>query len=452
MAQIPVTADYNNFLTTFSVLKPDKQVALFRSHGDQGAGVNQMIRMMGWEKEATQDSFSHFEDNWKIGNFEVKTEVASPGAGNASVITLAATDLDSSNNFYPQAKDIVTFANEVQGYIYSVDVTTPTAPIVTIYPCLATENIGLLAAGAKVIVTSNTNTEGSDQRSGRAVGFDEITGYCQIIKSDMKFTGSEMVRALYFDRIQDQAGTFQGILPLGMHDLDMRHNFDIDGALLTGKTTTNTNLTGVVTTGGLIPFIRTSGTTAAVAAGSLTLDHLYTAASALIKNYGPMTYMMACGLTRYQEVEKLLSAEIIDTGADQTEKVFNDQLFKGNQSLGLTFNFKYLQLSNMHFGIKLLHCLHNPQLYGISGFKYVNHMLLLPLGTTRDAKSSEKVPYIGMRARALGSYKRKWEAWSTGSAGPGPKTNEGDYRKFHIRSHIGAEQACGNMFYMVYAA
>jgi len=452
VAQIPVTADYNSFLTTFGVLKPDKQVALFRSHGDQGAGVNQMIRMLGWEKEATQDSFSHFEDNWKVGNFEVKTNVGNPGAGNSAAITLAAADHDSSNNIYAQVGDIVTFANEVQGYIYSIDVTTPTAKIVTVYPCLATENIGALTAGDKVIITSNANAEGGNQREGRAVGFDEITNYCQIIKSDIKFTGSELVRALYFDRIADKAGNFQGILYLGQQDLDMRHNFDIDGMLLTGKLTTNTNLTTIKTSMGLIPFIRTSGTTAAVAAGSLTLDHLYTAASALIKNYGPMTYMLACGLTRYQELEKLLSAEILDTGADQTEKVFNEQLFKSNQSLGVTFNFKYLQLSNMHFGIKLLHCLHHPQLYGISGFKYVNHMLFLPLGTTRDSKTSEKVPYIGMRYRKLGNYNRKWEAWSTGSAGPGPNTNEGDYRKFHIRSHVGGEQACGQMFYMIYAA
>jgi hypothetical protein len=414
--------------------------------------------MLGWERAVAQDTYSHNQEGWIHGTFHARAGVADPGAGNQILITLDEDDLDDDSNFYPQAHDIVLFKNGVTGFVYSVDITTPAAPVLTIMPNQATDNIGAVTGGDEIVVATNAWGEATNQPNGRVSPTFEYENDCQIIKAKVGASGSELTRQIWQTVLSPDGTKIIGIFNKAFQiDLDYRMNLNISNALLVGRRTTNTNVVDpyngqpILTTEGLIPYIFRVGNPFPIAAGAMDIDDVYTIVRTLAKTYSSNNVMLGAGIQRYQEIEKLIFATIKDTNATFVQKAFNDQLFKGNESLGVSINFKYAQIGNYNFGLKQLNDLHNPKTLGAANFPYENYALIVPLGTMKDPKTGEKVSTIGCRYREMGGYNRRLEFWNDGAAGNQLKIGEIDQKVTNARAHVGAHNACGEQMGIIYA-
>ena len=50
----------SDIVSGFDIHKPEKLNVLFSRYGDQGASYFQLVRSMGFEKEVSLDTYSHF--------------------------------------------------------------------------------------------------------------------------------------------------------------------------------------------------------------------------------------------------------------------------------------------------------------------------------------------------------------------------------------------------------
>src|SRR6056297_2294377 len=82
--------------SAFDAFKPEHLNKLFSRYGDQGMDEFRFLKTMGWEKEVSNHEYGHWEEGRIIENFQVRSNVADPGAGNSADITLALADLDDN--------------------------------------------------------------------------------------------------------------------------------------------------------------------------------------------------------------------------------------------------------------------------------------------------------------------------------------------------------------------
>lgn len=438
----------------FDVYKPDKHEELFARYGSQGMDFHRTLIALGFEREAKQDNFYHYEENWRHETFNVKTAVADPGAGNSVDVTLPASNLGTGNSFYPRLWDLVVFPNEVTGVITTVNVGTPTAPVLTIAPQVTTDNIGALSAGDELVIYSNAFSEYSGQPDGRVTGVYQYENDCQIIKETLKVSGSELTRDSWIK-------VYQGKRLVGYYnkarqvDIDHRVSLAISGACLVGKRTTATitdSATGntIKTTEGLIPVTRSRGYEYPKTHGTFAVADFNAIDLYLAQNYAGNNILVGCGIERHQELEDVLVEYFKDTNIQFARQRSNEVLFNGNESLGAAVNFKYLVKSERTFNFKRLMDLHNPKTFGATGYDYSKIAIFLSLGKKRDARTGEMIPSIGMRYRKLGNYSRKMEIWENGTAGLRLKIGDVDGNSTYIRSHCGFEAFGANQFALVH--
>ena len=252
----------SDIISTFDIDKPEVLNALFERYGDQGLGFFRIIESLGFKRPVAQDSYSHHEENWRHEVFHSVAAVAAPGPGNPIAITLAANDYDANNNFYPRQWMVAMFSNRVVGSITDVQGVTPNI-ILEITPSDVTDDIGAVALGEEIIISSSAFSEGSGQPNSVVTGTYKYTNWVQIMKETMTATGTEMTNQKWFTRLESSGKGIPAYYLKGQMDTDYRLNLAIDGALLFGKITDNAhaNLTDaatgrvVRTTEGLVPFI-----------------------------------------------------------------------------------------------------------------------------------------------------------------------------------------------------
>lgn len=450
-----IVGSYNyDVVSSWEVHKPEKLTKLFSAHGSQGQPFFMVLFALGWEESVAQDTYSHFEDYWKHETFKVKEEVAAPGAGNAAVITLHTDSVDDNNRFYAREWDLALFTNEVTGSITDIDVSTPGAPVITVYPSDSTDDIGLLEAGSTVVLYSNAHSEGSDQPDGRATGVIEYENYTQIIKEKVSITGSELTRQEWI-LVQDPAGANRP--PLLWHkallDVDYRQGLAISGALLVGKRTTNTNIVDIATgfspntTVGLIPTMRQRGLVLPKAQASFALSDMHTIAKHIRKNYSSDMVFAGLGIDRMNSIETLLRSEMQNTNINYTRERSDNAFFRNKdgtvkKGMGLDLGFKYVIYDDITFHLKLMEEFHHPKVLGATGYPYEDMGLFIPMMKTRDKKSGKPLGSLGYKYKKLGDYSRRMEMWNDGAAGPGVKIGGLDKRDTNLRSEIGGQFVC----------
>ena len=165
------TAPYaSDIISGFDIDKPEVLDTLYRSRGDQGLGYFGILKSLGFTMPTSQDEYRHYEEDWIHENFNALAGVVAPGAGNPIAITLDPSNLDTGNRFYPRKNDQVMFKNRVTGIIVDVNVAAPGAPILTIEPNQAADDIGAIALGESIIIISGSFSEGSTQPLGALTG------------------------------------------------------------------------------------------------------------------------------------------------------------------------------------------------------------------------------------------------------------------------------------------
>jgi hypothetical protein len=450
---IPVTPIYaSEIVSGFDVWKPDLLEQLFRKFGDQGSGYFMLLRSLDFEKAVAQNSYGHFEDDRKHVTFQTRNIVSAPGVGASAAITLNTTDLDAGNRFYPRKWDTVIFANEVTGTITDINVTTPSAPVLTVVPNTAADDIGGLAAGDRIAIISNAFSEGSGQPVGAVTASNKYTNYTQIIKESLEVTGTEMTNQTWL-QLKGLPGA--PYFYSGLTDIDYRMNLRIEGALLFQKLTTSTitdTVTGrnIQTTEGLIPYIRRVGNLYPYTPGTLSVADFDALDRTLDANFAGNYIMGLLGINVHQEFENVLYNYFQDTNIEYARDVVNEELLGGEKGKAASVNFKMLTKSERTFMFKRMKTFSNSNTYGVTGFDQPNMAVWLPINSAKDPMKGDNVRSIGYRYKALGPYSRKMEIWDVRGAGEGLKVTEFDKQNTYMRCHIGAHHRGGNQFILMH--
>jgi hypothetical protein len=444
----------SDIVSGFDIHKPEKMNVLFARYGDQGASFFQLLKSMGFEKEVSLDEYSHYEENFIHEILINLGIVAQPAAGDPIVFTLAPASLDANNNFYVRLWDIILFPNEVTGSVIDIDVSTPTAPDITVEPNETTDQFPALAADDQLVIMSNAFSEGSGQPESAIRGTYEYTNVAQIIKETIGYTGSEMVNQTWFD-VTSMGYKIPAYYYLGQVDIDYRTALRIDGALLWGKKTTNTGLidpdTGrpIKTTEGLIPYIRRMGNEQSFTDGAFDVAAFDTMDNTLDRNFAGNYILGLLGLNLHQQIENALVTYFANTNIVFAKETVNEVLFNRNESLGASVNFKYLTKSERTFLMKRMGVFNHPKLYGATGYDMPKFGVFMPINKRKDPVSGNMVESIGCRYRGLGRYNRRMETWQVGGAGEGLKVTEFDKRNTYQRCHIGAHYRGINQFVLL---
>lgn len=455
MALDAVNAMYaTQIVSTFDLHKPEKSNQLFLRYGGHHAGFFQQLRAMGRDEAVANNTYSHFEEKRIHQAFKVRTQVSAPGAGANAAITLHVDDLDASNRFYVRKWDQVMFPNEVTGKVISVNVSTPSAPVITVKPDQAADDIGLLAADSHVIIISNAHSEASGQPSGRFRGADEEYNYLQRIKETISVTGDEMTNWSWIN-VTSEGQQLATYWSTAMLDLEYRAARAVGYALMFSKATTNTATdsdTGndVLTTEGLFPATRRRGNTLQRSTGAATVSD-FDLIDRTLEAEGSKSMMgVYCGTTRHQNFENVLVSYFADTNIQYAKQAVNDALFYGDESKSAAINFKYLTKSERTYMFNRMNEFSDPVGGGNEDFKLTDHALFIPISKVKDGKTSKMVDNIGTRHKAWAGYNRKFEMYDINGAGNKLKVSQFDKNDTFIRCQIGGQWRGLNQALLLY--
>lgn len=446
----------SEIVSGFDLHKPEYLNDLFRRYGDQGESTFQLIRSMGFEKPVANDTYGHFEENHIHEIIHSTGIVAQPIQGDPITFVLDAVDLDANNNFYVRMWDILMFPNEVTGVVVDIDVTDPAAPEITCELQETTDRFPALTAGEELIIISNQFSEGSGQPEGAVSGTWQYENDAQIIKETIGATGTEMVNQDWIDVTSD-GRKIPAYYYKGQIDIDYRIALKMDGAILWGKRTTNTNAaltdpdTGRASksTEGLVPYIRRVGNEQSYTAGAFDIDEFDELDQTLDREFAGNYILGLLGISLHQDIENAMVEYFQNTNIQFAKQTTNDVLFNKNEALGASVNFTYLTKSERTFLMKRMKIFNNSKLYGADGYAGPTLGLWLPINQKKDPVSGNMVPSMGVRYRALGAYNRRMEVWDVGGAGAGLKVTEFDRRDTYQRCHIGAHYRGGNQFVLM---
>lgn len=456
-----VRADYfDNIVTSFDLNQTKFLPELYRRYGDQGADLLDTLMALGYDRTTDVETIRHFEENWIVQSFKNKNTQAAGAAGAAVNITLGADSVDSSNRFYPRVTDQITFTNGVTGYLLSIDVTTPSAPILSVAPNDVTDSIPALTAGDLLIITGNAFSEGSTQPQGRFSGAWQYNNKMQIIKESLGASGTQMTNDTWTKFMDGK--NIQGWFNKGLLDIDYRMKTNIQGVFLTQKLTTNPlvvdtlNSNGTVkTTEGFYPAMARLGIPYPYQPGTWSVQDFNTIARLQTKQFASNTNMSMSGIDIDIEMEDVLKEYFQFTNIDYVTKVQNIKFFgdgPGGEAMGATVAFQYFGKAGTVTALKRFSALSNPQTFGADGYSYTGRASFVPLGRkkNKDPKAKGDLPTLGVVYKGMGDNQRKMEVWDYGAAGGGPKLGTQDRRDWFMRSEMSAEFFGLNQFVDIY--
>lgn len=439
----------SDIVSGFDLHKPEISSKLRRPFGKQFAGHFMNLREWMFFKAVAQETYGHFELSRFHDSFIVAADVAAP-VGQADITVVIDTDsLTSDNKFYPRKWDTVFFPNEVTGQIIDIDVTTPTAPELTIRINSSTKTFGALSEGDTLVIISSAFAEKSGQPESALSGVDYHDNDIQIIKETVGVSGSEMTNQSWLDINGDGNAPYYWI---GQEQLDYRMALKIDGAITFQDRTTNLNMidpetgTRVMTTEGVYPYARRRANPYPVAAGAFDIDD-FDAIDLIMEatDSGNFNCVLS-GATRYQNIENVLKTYHDDTNINYARQVVNEELYGGAMSQDSSINFKVFTKSSRTNLLKRNHSFSNPTTYGAAGYDMKDWALFYPLNKTIDPKDNSEYESMGYRYKELGGYNRMMEVWSIGGAGQGQKLTEYDKKDLFQRANIGAHNANGQQW------
>lgn len=447
----------SQIVSGFDIHKPEYLDKLFERYGDQGQSFFMKLRLMGFEKTVAQDTYYHFEDGLKNPTFHARALVAAPGTGNPMNITLAVADLDAANNFYPRLYDIVNFKGGQQGQIMSINVGTPSAPVLTIYPMKSTAALPGVAAGEEISIVSDAFSEGSGQPKGAVTEPWRYENDMQIIKETIGVTGTELTNQAWVTIGGN--GTPVSYYNVDMTSVEYRLQLKGSGALLTGERSDGNRIDPttnrpILTTEGLIPYIRRTGNIKNYTPGAFAVTDFDAMAKTLDREYAGNVIASMLGIDFHNEIENSLYSYLQNTNVVFAKDMFNAALpnasLSGNDnSKGVNINFSYLLKSERVFGLTRMAEFSNRQTLGITGSNYPKMGVFIPLGQKKNLSTGTLDDKIGVRVKALNGYNRKMEVWDVRGAGPGLKVSQFDEANTYYRMNIGAHFMAGNQFILV---
>jgi len=455
MAQPAVTADYyNNYITTLDLQMQKVLPELYRRFGSQGKEFYDTIHALGYVRTDALDVIEHYEEEWIWNTFTALSQAATgggsytPSAGIGCKITLAPESVTSDNKYFPQINHAVLFPGDVLGMITAIDVSSPTAPVLTIYPVEILDTIPTVAANTELAITTSYASEGSGQPASILQGIYKWQNKSQTIKSTRKASGRELATESW---IQSVGGEYVGSWAnKGFLDLEYEQMLKIQGAFLSGKTVNNPsvvdNLNGGASlqgegTRGLLPEMNASAEPYPYTPGTWELQDYYNFSKLLKKKYTDRQAAFFVGLDLGQEIDQSLFETNKDTAAvfiERTQASLFGTSEDGRQT-EMAIGFKYVTVDGFTFCVKNVDAFYHPKLYGAPIYNYNQRGFVIPLAKRKDPKTKNSIPSFGLVYRGLGNYNRRMKVWETGANAQPTPTDQNDVRNVNMLCEFSTE-------------
>lgn len=462
--------------SNLTYLKPEFRALAKKRYGDQWASFFDVLMSCGYNRPTANTTYYWWEEGRKHRVVTVATTQTDLESADGEVTYVIEGDPDSSGrtSSFIRPYDLVEFTNGVRGLVKTV-AANGTDWDVTVSPIkkesvdgaanstLPTENASNAThtgsnngatAGDEWIVYSNAHPEQTGQPTPRYKHFIKETGYTQIIKNSLNVSGTAKTDRIWFNL--DDGG--QTIFHVNQMDVEYRQKMDISHAFLMGETITagsaaaNIDTTKLIqSTEGMVSFATSRGNSQSVAAGSYTLADFNDLETYHVSQRGNGVLMVASGLTRAQEFNTLFNTQFTDANIQRVDKMMDSSMVYDDQSLSGIMHYKALTTTRTTFIFTGMDLFDNPSTLAAEDFKakYQNMALVFPFGEYKDPKMGTMNPYVGFRYKKEGNYSRLMEVWDDGTAKPANRRGEIDEDNLFVRSDVGTEFGCGNMWQII---
>lgn len=435
--------------TAFDILKPEVWSKLMKSHGGQNAEYFSVIAQLGFKVASKNESYSHYEDDWIHETVLVAAPIVYNAINLGGTFTIGAASIPAAGSGTPYIREKDIVITQAGNRCYVTDIT---ANVVTLIPVV----LGVTLAAADFVaadelsIVSNASDEGTNQPASRLSGTRKYTNDLQIIKETLTVTGTQMTDGLWFEEVTYPGGNGKMISAYytkGQQDAEYRMAIAMEGACLFGER--NTNIANALDpetsaalrlTQGTYSYMESTGNIVNYTPGSLTMAKFNEINKIADKEVAPNNYCAFLGIDVHDELDDMF----VDYNKD-TNISFTKEVTGGKKSIDIGFDF--LKKSGRNYGFKRLQSFSNAKTYGAPGYNYSSQALFIPLGMNKskdDNGTSQKLPTIGMRYKALGAYNRFMEVYDVSGAGTGNKVSQNDSRNLYLRSHIGSHNMVGN--------
>jgi hypothetical protein len=454
--------------TTFDAGKPQVHERLTARYGNQYEAFFLKFAKMGREEAVKAYNWKLYEDNWIHEDIIVKTTTGNPGAGTSLAITLATTRVDDNNHYYPRVGDVVTIPGTlVQAWISAIDPTTPTAPIITLMPFRAADNIGAIAENTHLSITSGAFGEGTGQPKGTVRGTIQRDFNTQIIKETVGLDGSQFINELWFTKYEN--GEVAGYFTTGTLAAEYLFKLKSDGALTVGVPSDNASMvqarvdihgqsvgenSTVRTTWGMVPLVKLRGNSASYTAGSYDLEDLDDQ-GLYLRSQGVNSGVVYApkGARLYNDIQTEAKDYAVDaTGDGQLINSVVSVLGKGNKELATSLMFKYINRGNFTYSLDVIDVWSHPKYLGNTGYDMDKKGFWIPMRTVKDSKTNLPVDNMHIKYRSNDAYNRRAEMWSVRGAGGGTYVTDVDRAEWYIRGEFGLGMAAVNQMTWEYDA
>lgn len=470
----PVATYMNEAMwSTYDIGKPQVATELFKRYGYEGTNFLGLMRTLSREEPVANDTFYAYEDNRFIDDIVVLADVADPGVGNDISFVLAPAKLDALNNFFAREGFAVTIpGTEVQAHIYDIDVTTPTAPIITLKPVRSTDNIGALTAGTTLSITNGAWAAGTGQPDPVTKGPIKRQYWSQIFKESAGTEGTQLANQKWYDMDSfgnDQKGYYNPAVMEMENRLavieDGAYLFGVDATNLSLTTTTRRNSTNTIRyTKGVIPWTRELGWTMPYTAGSFDIDDFDDMGLYMLSQGVTSDAVMTCigqRLSNDMEAEMVswISANSNTDFTSVKKRYFENSMDPGAKGdlndYALDIGFSMIRKGRYTYLLKSMTNFSNPKTYGNTGYDMDQYGLALPLSQGKDAVSKTKMYNFTSKYRAYNGTSRKYVMFALAGAGNiipgsnGVSVDDVDEIRVGVRTHHGFQGTLMNQSIMM---
>lgn len=435
----PVAGQFTqNYVSLWDINMPEKRNALIRKYGDQGLGFMGMVSSFGLVEPIANYQFSHFEKEWIHHTFTNLNAVSNPGAGQPITVTLSPSDVSPQSLYYPRLFYDVIFPNYVTGKIVNIDASTPSAPVLTIQPFNASQNIGAIAAGQALSIYSNGFPTGTAGPRGQITQVSEYTFNTQIIKGAFETDNSALTNQTWIDKDSTGKSINPYVYVEGLMDAEFEYALSLDGAALFNNAMTNTTLTNAGHTAmqGLVPYMFLNANNQSYTPGLVSLPQFDIMTKRLSKQFAPKEHMGLLGEDLYVEMENLL----VDFNV-QNPMVWTTEGSKDPAKLHI--DVKQIKKNGYTFNLTKMDIFSHPQIYNAAGYTTTGLGLFMPSSKKKDAKG-DMIPYVGMVYKEFSGYSRKKRVWATGGGNDHAKNSTVDALRFDLLGEWGTRFAAVN--------
>ena len=378
-----------------------------------------MVMALGGEKTTPNNNYLHYYNTRLWESCQIQYSSGTRTAGLSVIYTIMPASVTGANAFFPQLGQTVKFANGTVGQITLVDVTTPSAPLITIKPlnsalsCSSesgtfTVNIGWIAA-SEASPSTYTSIVDNLYTYSNTVG---------IIDSPFQVTGDQLSNDGFY--ISDDPD-YDRI----MKNWQIRHMKAISLHCLNGQQNTNSVADPInptyqtQSTNGLLTDFAQLANQYAYTPGSFQMTDWENCNRILVQARAEEDVLMLMGYNVFASTQKTLASYFSSAGGNEkalqtstTMKFFGDWGTHESQSIASSINFKSIDYLGFKWHFKMMDTFNDDTTFAANGFPGYDLFLALPFNKKQmvplKGGGMEAMPSLMIRYKANKRFNRKY--------------------------------------------